>query len=135
MIKCLGYSTPQDGRNELAIGFVVNEDAIREYETRTNKTLSYGVFAILKKNVTSGDIVNPDGTVMNGTVKADVSREYASYEFKISGFETAEQKALEIALGSYVIASDGEVDYIQSEYDSDNLLYVSYDSIYNTPEA
>ena len=129
MIKCLGYSTPQDGRNELAIGFIVNENAIKEYETRTNKTISYGVFAILKKNVTEGDIVNPDGTVMDGTIKAEVSRDYFSYEFKLAGFNTPEQKAIEIALGSYVIASDGSVDYVQSEYDTEDLLYVSYDSI------
>lgn len=133
MLKLRGFSSPVNGDNRMVIGFDVNKAAIYEYEARTNKTINYGVFAILEKNYTEGDVIKADGSVMDTAVKAEVSRDYSSFDFKISGFETEEQKSLGIALGAYVIASDNEVAYIQGGNPDPEckLFFTSYNTINN----
>ncbi|MBO5356369.1 MAG: leucine-rich repeat protein, partial [Clostridia bacterium] len=92
---CLGYSAPEDGKGGIAIGFTVNNEAIKEYTEATGKTLKYGVFAVLQSRLGDNDIFGKDGTQAEGSIIAEISSyKFASFELKITGFETNEHKAL-----------------------------------------
>ncbi|MBO5440738.1 MAG: leucine-rich repeat domain-containing protein, partial [Clostridia bacterium] len=106
---CLGYSAPENGNGGIAIGFTVNNVAIAEYEEITGKALKYGVFAVLKDRLGDNDIFGKDGTQAEGSIIAEISSyKFASFELKITGFETNEHKALKLAMGAYVATIDGE---------------------------
>ncbi len=128
-----GYSSPVDGRGEIAICFIVNRKAIGDYEEATGKTLEYGVFAAVKANLGSGDALSTADTI-----KAEASHieNVFSFELKITGFETDEHKDAKLAIGAYVIATKGEsaeVSYLQVGTPAENESYsfVSYNDIVN----
>ncbi len=136
LFVCLGYSTPEDGRGALAIGYTINNGAIKEYETATGKTLKYGIFAVAKEKLGANDIFRKDGTVSNGVVNAEISsHEFAAFELKIIGF-TSEHKDVELAMGAYVIATDKngtEYSYLQSGKPNEGEKYefISFNEIIN----
>ena len=135
LFTCLGYSAPEDGRGGIAIGFTVNNEDIAEYEEITGKTLKYGVFAVLKDRLGDNDIFGKDGTQAEGSIIAEISSyKFASFELKITGFETNEHKALKLAMGAYVATIDGETteySYMQGGESNENEKYcfVSYNDI------
>ena len=132
---CLGYSAPEDGRGGIAIGFTVNNEAIDAYEEITGKTLKYGIFAVLQSRLGDNDIFGKDGTQAEGSIIAEISSyKFASFELKITGFETNEHKALKLAMGAYVATIDGETteySYMQGGEPNENEKYcfVSYNDI------
>ena len=134
LFTCLGYSAPEDGRGGIAIGFTVNNEAIKEYEKATGKTLKYGVFAVLKDRLGDNDVFSKDGTVAEGAINADItSYEFALFELKIVGF-TDEQKDTKLAMGAYVAVTDDEgteYSYMQGGEPNENEKYyfVSYNDI------
>ena len=134
LIVCLGYSAPEYDGNEIAIGFAINDEAIKEYEKATGKTLKYGVFAVAKNKLGTNDIFNKDnGTVADGVINADIDNQYVGFELKIGGFTDA-NKDVKLALGAYVIANDGENDeysYIQEgeSVENEKYVFVSFDDI------
>ena len=138
---CLGYSAPEDGRGGIAIGFTVNNVAIAEYEKVTGKTLKYGVFAVLQSRLGDNDIFGKDGTQAEGSIIAEISSyKFASFELKITGFETNEHKALKLAMGAYAAVTDGETteySYMQGGEPNENEKYcfVSYNDIVGTPST
>ena len=139
LFTCLGYSVPENGRGSIAIGFTVNDVAIREYEEITGKKISYGVFAVAKEKLGTNDIFNKDsGAVANDVVNAEIeSYQYKGFELKISGF-TDDNENVKLALGAYVITTDGETteySYIQSGATSENEKYafVSFNDVVNAP--
>ena len=54
-----------------------------------------------------------------------------SFEFRITGFETDDHKALKLALGAYVIDSTGKIYYMQGGEPAENekYVFVSYSDI------
>lgn len=131
---CLGYSAPEDGRNGIAIGYTVNIEAIKEYETITGKTLKYGVFAVAQSKLGTNDIFANDGTAADGVINAEITNySFTSFEIVIVGF-TDEYKGQKLAMGAYVTVTDGETteySYIQYGTPSENEKYcfITYNDI------
>ena len=140
LFTCLGYSAPEDGRDGIAIGFTVNNEAIAEYEEATGKTLKYGVFAVLKDRLGDNDIFSKDGAAADGVINADItSYEFALFELKIVGF-TDDQKSIKLAMGAYVAVTDGEsteYSYMQGAEpnEGENYYFVSYNDIVGKPST
>ena len=123
-----GYSIPEDGRGELVICYVVDKALLAEYEKLNSVTYTYGVFAIAANNIENNEIINTDKVIM-----AEVERSYASFEMKLSGFETVEKKNVELAFGAYIKDKNGNIVYIQPGILNENEKYsfITYDTIYN----
>lgn len=125
----LGYSVPVDGKGEIAIGFEINKEAIAAYESVTGYKLSYGIFAALE-TIGTKDIFESG----SGAITAAVASTSSAFDFKITGIESAEYKALNMAMGAYVIAEKGAektVSYMQGgkpEAEA-KYIFVSYDLI------
>ena len=134
LFNCLGYSSPQNGRQEMVIGFTVNNEAITEYINITGKTIKYGVFAVLKKNIENDDIFGNNGALADGIISAEISEYgFVAFELKIVGF-TDEYKNAKLAMGAYVaaVSSEGvEYSYIQSAAPNENEKYffASYNDV------
>lgn len=140
IFTCLGFSAPEDGRCAIAIGYTVNNESIKEYEDRTEKTIKYGVFAVLQSKLGDNDIFAENGTTAEGVVNAEITGyEFVAFELKIGGF-TDEQKNIKLAMGAYVAVTDGETTeyfYLQSCTPNENEKYcfVSYNDIAGTPST
>ena len=139
LFTCLGYSAPEDGRGGIAIGFTVNNEAIKEYTEATGKTLKYGVFAVLQSKLGDNDVFSEDGTVAEGVIDVEITKyEFAAFEIKIVGF-TDEQKDTKLAMGAYVAVTDGETtkySYMQDDSKGvkvGNYYFVSYNNIVGKP--
>ena len=138
LFTCLGYSTPEDDRTGLTIGFTINNEALNEYKAVTGKALNYGVFAILKDRLGENDVFAQDGTAIEGSINADItSYEFAAFELRIVGF-TDEYKDIKLAMGAYVAETDGETtkySYLQAGTPAENEKYcfVSYNDVANSP--
>ena len=135
LVVCLGYSSPEDGGNSIAIGFSINKDAIGEFEKISGKKFEFGVFAVLKDKLGSNDVLDTSGNLTCAGIKADIEIDaYVSVELKISGFDTEEQQALKLAIGVYTEVSDDEAaeySYIQAgnANDGEKYVFVSYSDI------
>ncbi len=138
LFTCQGYSTPTDGRGALAIGYGINNEAIKEYENVTGKTLKYGVFAVLKDKLGTSDIFNTNGEVVNGAINAEISgNNYIAVELKITGF-TDDYKDIKLAMGTYVAENDGEntkYSYLQvgTPNAGEKYIFVSYNDVAKEP--
>ena len=125
----LGYSVPENGNGEIAIGFEINKEAIATYESITGYKISYGIFAALE-SIGTKDIFESG----SGAITAAVASTSSAFDFKITGIESAEYKALNMAMGAYVIAEKGAektVSYMQGgkpEAEA-KYIFVSYDLI------
>ena len=133
LFACEGYSTPENGRGDIAVLFEINYDAIEKFEKANTKSLSFGAFAILYNNIGDKGILNNENAII-AEVK-DEEKIFVSFEMRITGFETDEQKDAQLAIGAYVLDEEGTVSYIQA-VDSDQskeFTSVSYNDIYNQP--
>ena len=134
LFTCLGYSAPENGKGGIAIGFTVSNVAIAEYEEITGKTVSYGMFVVLKDRLGDNDVFGADGTLADGVINAEIANhDYSWLELKIVGF-TDEQKDTKLAMGAYVAVTEGETteySYLQSGTPNENEKYcfVSYNDI------
>ena len=128
IFTCSGYSTPENGKCGLAISFAVNKNALADYEAINSESLKYGAFAVAYNNIGENDILS-----MNNAVKAEIDREYGSFEMKLTGFETEAQMNAKLTIGAYVIDKSGKVTYLQpgAPLEGDKYCYVSYNSIVN----
>ena len=133
LFTCLGYSAPEDGRGGIAIGFTVNNEAIKEYEEATGKTVKYGLFATMS-NIGTDDIVDENGVPTNdSTLVAEVPKDYVILELKITGF-TDEYKDTRFAMGAYVEVTDDEArEYSYLQYgtpdENEKYCFVSYNDV------
>ena len=139
LFTCLGYSAPEDGRGGIAIGFTVNNVAIKEYTEATGKTLKCGVFAVVKDKLGNNDVFADDGTVADGVINADIADEFVAFELKIEGF-TDEYKATKLAIGAYVAVTEDEAteySYMQvgTPLENEKYCFVSYNDIVSTPST
>ena len=136
LFACDGYSTPENGRAELVIGFTVNNEAIKEFEQISKKSLEFGAFAALQAKLNGGYIFDENGNAIANSVVAKIEGYgYGMFELKISGFAD-NQKDIKLAMGAYVITSDGETteySYLQVGTPSanENYAFVSYNDVVN----
>ena len=134
LFTCLGYSASIVGESGIVIGFTANNDAIKDYEEITGKSVKYGVFAVLQSNLKDKDVFGDDGTVTEGVINTEItSYDFAAFGLKIVGFAD-DQKDIKLAMGAYAVASDGEATeytYLQSGTPDENEKYcfVSYNDI------
>ena len=140
LFKCVGYSAPEFGEGGIAIGFVVNHDAIDQYEKVTNSTVEYGVFAIVKDRLGENDIFDENGNITKGAISANISSyDFDIFELRIVGF-AEEQKDIKIAMGGYVAVTDvngTKYSYMQAGTPNENEKYcfVSYNDIVGIPST
>ncbi|MBR2025369.1 MAG: leucine-rich repeat protein, partial [Clostridia bacterium] len=108
-----GYSMPEDGRLVLTVGYIVNTVAVEEYETIAKTTVKYGMVAVLAEKLNGkaplDETLDDDVRV----VKAEISKEYSAFDFKVSGF-TTELFDLELVMAMYVTEGDEYV-YLQKD--------------------
>ena len=137
LFTCLGYSAPESGVGSLAIGFIINYEAISEYEELTGKAVSCGVFAVSQSKLGAGDVFDENGDTVNGAITVEVAFcDFGAFELKIIGF-TDSNKDSQLAMGGYVAVNDGEVteySYMQATAPSDGERYsfVSYNDVVNS---
>ena len=131
---CSGYSTPIKDRDGLAIGFIVNNEAIKEYKSVTGKNLTYGVFAVAQEKLGENDVFDSNGTAGEYVVNAEITGyEFASFELRIVGF-TADTKDVKLAMGAYVKVTDGDTStysYMQGfePNEGEKYFFVSYSDV------
>ena len=131
----IGRSVPENGADGIAIGYIINDIAISEYESATGKKITYGVFAVLKTRLGDNEIFNGEGVAANGVIYAEMSvYDFTAFELKIVGFKTDEQKNAQIAMGAYVLETAGEVSeysYLQlgTPKEIEKYYFASYNDI------
>ena len=139
LFSCLGYSAPEGGIGGISLGFGMNENAIAEYESVTGKTVAYGVFAVSQAKLGNGDILDENGNMASGVINAEINTTHPMFEIKITGI-TDELKDAKLALGAYVIVSEGE----ETEYsilqsgapcENEKYCFTSYNDIVAKLEA
>lgn len=130
LFTCLGYSTPENGRGEIVIGYTVNSEAIARYERVSNSEVKYGIFAVLKDKIGTNEIFGSDGNANDNAICVDVSdNNYYSFELKIYGFIDG-YKDIKVAMGAY-ISVNGKYSYMQKGTPSqgENYVFISYNEI------
>ena len=126
LFVCRGYSVFEVGNGGLVLGFVLNREAIGEYEETMNVEISYGVFAA-SANIGENEAVDTNGATVNGALGYDLTK-YANkvIEIKVTGFDEDAKKNAAVVLGAYVITRDEEqttVFYLQAIEPTDNAKY------------
>lgn len=140
LFTCIGYSIPENGRKQITIGYMVNNEAIADYTQTTGKAVKYGVFAVVKDNLKSDEIFAEDGKVAENVVNAELEGKFVGFEFKITGFKD-DQTNIKLAMGAYTVTSDKdttEYSYLQYSLVGDkigNYYFVSYNDVYNFFES
>ena len=108
LFTCQGYSAPEVGLGGIVIGYMVNSEAIAQYEELADVKLNFGVFAVSQSKLGEKDIFDENGVAATGTINVEIkNREFAMFELKIIGF-TDEQKDSKLAMGAYVVVADAE---------------------------
>ena len=110
LFETIGYSAPEDiDRGGIVIGYMINYDAIAEYEKATDKAVSFGVYAVGKEKLGENDIFDENGNLAEGAISAEVTKNaYVSFEFKIVGFNEGTKDKL-LAIGAYVALTKDKV--------------------------
>ncbi len=123
----LGYSTPEDGSYGIVASYMVNNEAIKEYEALTEKTVKHGIVAAINSNLENIVPFNEN----SGILKVEISRKYAAYDFIIKGMNE-NQLGLELVIATYVEVTENEettVVYLQETQKTENLSVISYNAI------
>jgi hypothetical protein len=105
----LGYSMPEDGRLEITMGFMINNEAINTYDRLSENTFNYGVVLALENKLNGKAPL--DSEVVSFTQKAELDRKYCGFDLKVSGFTDA-NKDLAVVMAIYVTEGDTTV-YLQ----------------------
>ena len=136
MFKSLGYSSyAKEG--SISHSFRVDNDAIAEYEGITGKTVSYGLFVVIKSQLGENDIFDANGksddSVLHGTIQA---HSYSFMTIKLVNFtdDTYDYTTEKFAFGAYVISDkEGkkEVAYLQEgeKAAGDKYVFVNYNYV------
>jgi hypothetical protein len=104
-VKFLGVSINELGTS-ICIGYQIDYKALENYETLTNKEISFGVVAYAPKegdDVSTLKPVNDDLTLKDAdtTIFASLSGTFASFEFKLTGFDET-TKNTELVMCAFV---------------------------------
>ena len=133
LFTCLGYSAAEYG-DMMSVNYRVNEKAISEYEEATGEKISYGVFAVTKKNIGKNDIFDAEGNALPGVIAADITGAgFNLFTLKITGFTEA-QKELPFAMGAFVgTEKDGATEYsylqIAAHAEGEKYYFASYNEV------
>ena len=133
LFTCLGYSAAEYG-DMMSVNYRVNEKAISEYEEATGEKISYGVFAVTKKNIGKNDIFDAEGNALPGVIAADITGAgFNLFTLKITGFTEA-QKELPFAMGAFVgTEKDGATEYsylqIAAPAEGEKYYFASYNDV------
>lgn len=102
LISSKGESVPEYEYDGITIGFTVNNDAVKEYESVMGVDIEYGIFAVLKDALGENDVFDSNATAANGVIAAEISSHgFISFDLKITGFSES-QKDTKIAMGAFV---------------------------------
>lgn len=129
-----GYSAPINGNGGIAIGFLINNEAIAEYKAVTGNTIAYGVFAVAQVKLGNNTIFDENGNKANGVMSIDISTQSISaVDLKIVGF-TDTQKDIMLALGGYVCVTENDkTTYSYMQYGTpaqgQNYRFDSYNTV------
>ena len=136
LFTSMGASTPEFVDNGLAIGYIVDFDAIADYEGVTGKKVGYGVFAVSQNKLGGNEIFGTDGASADGVISLDLTDHgLDAFELKITGFETDEQKGISLAFGAYVFTTcqdeEAEYSYLQigNPAEGEKYYFASYNEI------
>ena len=135
-----GYSAPEYDISGLSIAYVINGDAIAEYESVNGVTLEYGVFAVLQKRLGENDIFDENKNAASGVIAAELSSYgFVTMNLKIVGFE-GEQKDAKLAMGAFVCeATENTVTYAylqeKSPLEGEKYYFTSYNEITSSGEG
>ena len=133
LFTCLGYSAAEYG-DMMSVNYRVNEKAISEYEEATGEKISYGVFAVTKKNIGKNDIFDAEGNALSGVIAADITGAgFNLFSLKITGFTEA-QKELPFAMGAFVgTEKDGATEYsylqIAAPAEGEKYYFATYNEV------
>lgn len=137
MFTCIGSSSCEFVEGELLIGYLTNKKAIEEYENKTGKSVSYGVFVTTQAAVENNDIFDESGVAVNGVFAYNVTNyQNDAFEIKVTGFISEDQKKVKIAMGAYVIIEkDGVVNYFylqeKAAGEGEKYYFASYNDVCN----
>ena len=99
----MGVSVAEFVDGAITVGYIVNYEAISEYEAYGTK-ISFGVFAVSQNKLGYNDVFDENGNMCQGAVGADLTKHgRAAFELKLVGFDNDEKKATLIAMGVYVL--------------------------------
>ena len=119
-----GYSTPEDGDLAITVGYTIFQDAVKEYEAIMGN-LEFGVVGAIYEKL--GGLA-PLAQSAAPVIKAQITEEYSSFDFVISGF-TVEQMDLALVMCAYVY--DGTKYVYLQEVQTENPTSVSINTILN----
>ena len=134
LFTCYGFSAPENGDGGIVIGFAANNQAINEYETLSEKKISFGVFVVSEARLGDNDIFGENGDFTEGVIGLDMTdRSFAMFDLKVTGF-TDEQKDMKLAMGTYVATVDTdttEYSYLQDKApeQGDKYYFASFNEI------
>ena len=96
----LGYSMPEDGSYALSVGYSINKEALKAYNTVNNTELEFGgVMAIEEKLNGKAPL---DSTLTGvSVIKARIQGDYSSFDLVIGGFNDT-QLDLAVVMCTYV---------------------------------
>lgn len=117
LFSSVGFSLPENGECAISVGFVANRTAIDRYTEKTEKVISYGVFAVSQAVLGENDIFDSSFNPSKGVVQKLLTSSDNVFIIKITGFETEEHKSIKLAIGGYIIAEDENgknISYIQA---------------------
>jgi hypothetical protein len=112
---------PEDGRLEITMGFMINNEAIDKYEELTEKTVNYGVVLALENKLNGKAPLDSENAQ-----KAELDRKYCGFDLKVSGFNNANCD-LAVVMAIYVTEGDTTV-YLQ-DIQTDLPVGVSINSL------
>ena len=127
----LGYSASEAELGGITVGYKINAEAISEYEAVTGVELSYGVFAASYDYVGNNDVVDANGTPIDGVIAKDAKGfDLDALNLKLVGFDTEDLMKAEIVMGMYV-SNGTSVSYVQPKalIDTNKYYVVSYNSL------
>lgn len=126
-----GYSKDNVNANGIVIDFSINKEAIEEYESLTQKTVTFGLFVALESSLDENNgTVNLKDENVAGVVKTEMPRNYFAYMgLKLHGFDNEEKQASPFAIGAYTMI-DNEISFVQlNSTDSNVPVFTTYTEI------
>ena len=134
LITVKGESVSEYEFNGITIGFIVNNDAIKDYENTMGVDIQYGVFAVLKERLMENDVFDSEANASSGVIAAEFSsHKFFSFSLKITGFNE-DQKDVKIAIGAFVREiSDEEIKHAYFQRtkpaDGEKYSFISYNDV------
>ena len=123
----LGFSTSENGG--LCVGYSINHEALSSYETKTGKSLNYGLVITLKDLVGGQAPLDNSGNIpseLDGKVLvADFDKSYSRLYISVSGLPTTMQNK-QFYMSLFVVDPTEGVKYVCTETSGQGPESISY---------